>query len=136
MPRLPPFAFLLCYSLEQCLVKFAQFHTLGVFELMSVAGLLAALCIYMTYAFGLSLYFLLFVLLLFPLPPSLGCRLPSQTVALQSVAGGVPGRLGRGKYFSSAGLKLSFLGSRPAGCSGSRQACLEAVFLLYRFVVP
>ena len=61
---------------------------------MSVAGLLAALCIYMTYAFGLSFYFLLFVLLLFPLPPSLGCRLPSQTVALHSVAGEVLGQLG------------------------------------------
>ena len=40
------------------------------------------------------LVLLLFVLLLFPLPPSLGCRLPSPTVALQSVAGGVLGQLG------------------------------------------
>ena len=79
---------------------------------------------------------LLFVLLLFPLPPSLGCRLPSQTVALQSVAGECLADWGGGSTFSSAGLKLSFLGSRPAGCSGSRQACLEAVSLLYRFVVP
>ena len=103
---------------------------------MSVAGLLAALCIYMTYAFGLSLYFLLFVLLLFPLPPSLGCRLPSQTVALQSVAGECLADWGGGSTFSSAGLKLSFLGSRPAGCCDSRQAYMEAVFLLYRLVVP
>ena len=50
---------------------------------------------------------LLFVLLLFPLPPSLGCRLPSQTVALQFVAGGVLGQLGGGKYSSFAGLELS-----------------------------
>ena len=49
---------------------------------------------------------LLFILLLFPLPPSLGCRLPSQAVALQSVAGEVLGQLG-GKYSSFAGLKLS-----------------------------
>ena len=117
------------------MVKSAQFHPLGVFELMSVAGLLAALCIYNLCIWSF-LVLLLFVLLLFPLPPSLGCRLPSQTVALQFVAGGVPGRLGRGKYFSSAGLKLSFLGSRPAGCFDSRQACLEAVSLLYRLVVP
>ena len=51
---------------------------------------------------------LLFILLLFPLPPFLGCRLPSQTVALQSVAGGVLGQLGGGgKYSSFAGLELS-----------------------------
>ena len=37
---------------------------------------------------------LLLILLLFPLPPSLGWRLPSQTVALQSVAGEVLGQLG------------------------------------------
>ena len=53
------------------------------------------------------LVLLLFVLLLFPLPPSLGCRLPSPTVALDSVAGGVLGPLGGGKYSSFAGLKLS-----------------------------
>ena len=52
------------------------------------------------------LVLLLFVLLLFPLPPSLGCRLPSPTVDLQSVAGGVLGQLG-GEYFSFVGLKLS-----------------------------
>ena len=63
---------------------------------MSVAACWG-LYVYITYAFGLSLYFSFFVLLLFPLPPSLGCRLPSQTVALQSVAGGVPGRLGGGE---------------------------------------
>ena len=75
---------------------------------MLMASLLGALYVYMTYAcIWPFLVLLLFVLLLFPLPPSLGCRLPSQTVALQSVAGGVPGRLG-GKYSSSAGLKLSF----------------------------
>ena len=38
--------------------------------------------------------FLLFILWLFPLPPSLGRRLPSRTAALQSVAGEVLGRLG------------------------------------------
>ena len=54
------------------------------------------------------LVLLLFVLVLFHLPPSLGCRLPSPTVALQSVAGGVLGQLGGGEeYFSFAGLKLS-----------------------------
>ena len=37
---------------------------------------------------------LLFILLLFPLPPSLGRRLPSRTVALQSVAVEGLGRLG------------------------------------------
>ena len=74
---------------------------------------------------------LLFILLLFPLPPSLGCRLPSQTVALQSIAGGVLGQLGG--YSSFAGLKLSV---EEAGQPAVRQACLEAVFLLYRFVVP
>ena len=61
---------------------------------MSIAGLLEALYVYMTmHVFGFSLS-LLFILLLFPLPPSLGCRLPSQTVALQSVAGEVLGQLG------------------------------------------
>ena len=102
---------------------------------MSVAGLLAAF-MYITYAIGLSLYFLLFVLLLFPLPPSLGCRLPSQTVALQSVAGECLADWGGGSTFSSAGLKLSFFESRPAGYFDSWQAYLEAVFLLYRLVVP
>ena len=62
---------------------------------MLIAGLLEAfICIYnlcMHLAFPRTL---LFILLLFPLPPSLGCRLPSQTVALQSVAGEVLGQLG------------------------------------------
>ena len=91
---------------------------------------------YISYAIGLSLYFRFLSFCFFPLPPSLDCRLPSQTVALQSVAGECLADWGGGSTFSSAGLKLSFLGSRPAGCSGSRQAYLEAVFLLYRFVVP
>ena len=74
---------------------------------MSIAGLLGALYVYMTYACVLAFpRSLLFILLLFPLPPSLGCRLPSPTVALQSVAGGVLGQLG-GEYSSFAGLKLS-----------------------------
>ena len=64
---------------------------------MSIAGLLGAfICIYnlcMHLAFPRTL---LFILLLFPLPPSLGCRLPSQTVALQSAAGGVLGQLVEG----------------------------------------
>ena len=42
---------------------------------------------------GFRLY-LLFILWLFPLPPFLGRRLPSQTAALQSVAGEVLGQLG------------------------------------------
>ena len=64
---------------------------------MSIAGLLGALYVYMTmHAFGFSRS-LLFILLLFPLPPSLGCRLPRQTVALQSVAGEVLGQLGGGE---------------------------------------
>ena len=61
---------------------------------MSIAGLLGALCIYdlcMRLAFP---HTLLLILLLFPLPPSLGCRLPSRTAALQSVAGEVLGQLG------------------------------------------
>ena len=102
---------------------------------MSVASLLGALCIY-NLCIWPFLVLLLFVLLLFPLPPSLGCRLPSQTVALQSVAGGCLADWGGGSTFSFAGLKLSFLGSRPAGCFDSRQAYMEAVSLLYRLVVP
>ena len=43
------------------------------------------------HVFGFPL-FLLFILWLFPLPPSLGHRLPSRTAALQSVAGEVLGR--------------------------------------------
>ena len=91
---------------------------------------------YISYAIGLSLYFRFLSFCFFPLPPSLGCRLPSQTVALQSVAGECLADWGGGSTFSFAGLKLSFLGSRPAGCFDSRQAYLEAVFLLYRLVVP
>ena len=62
---------------------------------MLMASLLGALYVYITYACILAFpCSLLFILLLFPLPPSLGCRLPSQTVALQSVAGDVLGQLG------------------------------------------
>ena len=91
---------------------------------------------YISYAIGLSLYFCFLPFCFFPLPPSLGCRLPSQTVVLQTAAGECLADWGGGSTFSSAGLKLSFLGSRPAGCCDSRQAYIEAVFLLYRLVVP
>ena len=91
---------------------------------------------YISYAISLSLYFRFLSFCFFPLPPSLGCRFPSQTVALQSVAGEYLADWGGGSIFSSAGLQLSFLGSRPAGCFDSRQAYLEAVSLLYRLVVP
>ena len=61
---------------------------------MLTAGLLKALCVnIIMHVFGFPL-FLLFILWLFPLPPSLGCRLHSQTVALQSVAEKVLGQLG------------------------------------------
>ena len=62
---------------------------------MLTVGLLKALCVnIIMHVFGFPL-FLLFILWLFPLPPSLGRRLPSRTAALQSVAGEVLGRLGR-----------------------------------------
>ena len=57
-------------------------------------GLLKAFCVnIIMHVFGFPL-FLLFILWLFPLPPSLGRRLPSRTAALQSVAGEVLGQLG------------------------------------------
>ena len=90
---------------------------------------------YISYAIGFPLYFRFLSFCFFPLPPSLGCRLPSQTVVLQTVAGECLADWG-GSTFSSVGLKLSVLGSRPAGCCDSRQAYMEAVFLLYRLVVP
>ena len=61
---------------------------------MLTVGLFKALCVNtIMHVFGFPL-FLLFILWLFPLPPSLGRRLPSRTAALQSVAGEVLGRLG------------------------------------------
>ena len=58
------------------------------------AGLSKAFCVnIIMHVLGFPLH-LLFILWLFPLPPSLGRRLPSRTAALQSVAGEVLGQLG------------------------------------------
>ena len=58
------------------------------------AGLSKAFCVnIIMHVFGFPL-FLLFILWLFPLSPSLGRRLPSRTAALQSVAVEGLGRLG------------------------------------------
>ena len=62
---------------------------------------------YISYAIGFSLYFRFLSFCSFPLPPSLGCHLPSQTVALQSVAEECLADWGGGKYSSFVGLKLS-----------------------------
>ena len=58
------------------------------------AGLSKAFCVnIIMHVLGFRLY-LLFILWLFPLPPSVGRRLPSRIAALQSVAGEGLGRLG------------------------------------------
>ena len=75
---------------------------------------------------------LLFILLLFPLPPFLGCRLPSQTVALQSVAGGVRGRLWGGgstlallDYSKVIGRPASRLFRQPTSVVGGRLCVIQ-----------
>ena len=83
------------YSLNNFLLTLRSSTHWGCIRTMSLAGLLGALYVYMTLCMHLAFpRSLLFILLLFPLPPSLGCRLPSQTVSLQSVAGEVLGQLG------------------------------------------
>ena len=57
------------------------------------AGLSKVFSVNIMHVFGFRLC-LLFILCLFPLPPSLGRRLPSRTAAMQSVAGEGLGRLG------------------------------------------
>ena len=66
---------------------------------MLIAGLLGALCVNMNmHVFGFPLFFAFhpsavsFAALPW-LPPSLGCRLPGRTDALQSAAGEVLGQL-------------------------------------------
>ena len=88
------------------MVKSAQFHPLGVFELMSVAGLLAALCIYITYAFGLSLYFCFLSFCFFLCRPPLVAASPVKQLLCNLWLEECLANW-EGKYSSFVGLELS-----------------------------
>ena len=90
------------------------------------AGLSKVFCVNIMHVFGFRLC-LLFILWLFPLPPSLGRRLPSRTAALQSAAGEGLGRFWEGKYLSFLRLQQGEreVGQPTAlvvGCRGGRPA--------------
>ena len=81
-------------SLNNILLSLRSSTHWGCIQTMLNAGLPKAFCVnIIMHVFGFPL-FLLFILWLFPLPPSHGCRLPSRIAALQFVAGEVLGRLG------------------------------------------
>ena len=75
------------------------------------AGLSKVFCVNIMHVFGFRLC-LLFILWLFPLPPSLGRRLPSRTAALQSMAGEGLGRFG--KASTRAFLDCNKVNGKPA----------------------